>query len=122
MEETVKYFNHEQYLEIIFTGERCYEAFNDSIEKVFNECQKMDIQRILLDGSGAKGDWKEFDRFQVGKLVSQFFGEQYKILGVDKEAKINRFAENTAFNRGVNILVTHDKKAGLNWLLKMNRD
>ena len=118
MEKKIKYIQHNEYLEVIFTGERSYEDLNDLMEEVHKKCEKTKIYKVLVDIVNAKGDWKEFDRFQVGRLASQFFGERFKILGVDKKEKINRFAENTAFNRGVNVFVTDDKKEGLDWLIK----
>jgi hypothetical protein len=116
----IKYLKHEKYLEVIFTGERSFAALSDSIEQVYKECQKNNINKILVDISRAKGHWEEFDRFKIGEKISQLYKWHYKILTVEKENKINKFVENTAVNRGVNLLVTHDKKEGLDWLLKDN--
>ena len=114
---SVKYLKHAEYLEVIFTGKRSFAAFRDLMNNVHKECQKNNLKRILIDVSEAKGEWGAFTRFKVGEKVSEVFKYFYKILAIEKEEKINKFAENTAVNRGANLLVTSDRKKGLEWLL-----
>jgi hypothetical protein len=117
---SIKYLNHPEYLEVIFTGQRSSAALSNLIDEVYKECQKNDLKRILIDLSGAKGELRGFGRFEIGKKVSRVFNIQYKILAIEKEERINKLAENTAVNRGANLLVTSDRKKGLDWLLKDN--
>jgi hypothetical protein len=114
---SIKYLKHAEYLEVIFTGERSFAAFRDLINNVHNECQKNNFKRVLIDVSEATGEWGAFTRYQVGEKVSEVFKYFYKILAIEKEEKINKFAENVAVNRGANLLVTADRKKGLEWLL-----
>ena len=112
--------NHPEYLEVIFTGLRSSSALNHLIDDVYKQCQINDLKKILIYLSGAKGELRGYGRFEVGKKVSQVFNIQYKILAIEKEERINKLAENTAVNRGANLLVTSDRKKGLDWLLKDN--
>ena len=117
---SIKYLKHTEYLEVVFTGQRSSVALSALIDEVYKQCQRNDFKRILIDLSGAKGELRETGRFEVGKKVSQVFNYLYKILAIEKEERINKLAENTAVNRGANLLVTSDRKKGLDWLLKDN--
>ena len=120
MEENIKYIKHDKYLEVIFTGERSYKDLNDLMEKVHSKCEETKIYKVLVDIVNAKGNWKEFDLFWIAKRASQLFTGKYKILGIGQKGKIDKFAEDAAVNRGVNVLLTHDKEANLPWLLEDN--
>lgn len=117
---SIKYLIHPEYLDVIFTGQRSSAALSNLIDEVYKECQKNNLKRILIDLSGAKGELKGFGRFEVGKKVSQVFNYLYKIVAIEKEERINKLAENTAVNRGANLLVTSDREKGLDWLMKDN--
>jgi hypothetical protein len=118
MGEDIKFIDHEEYLEVIFTGERSFQAFDDLLEKVYESCKRNGTTKILLDVREAKGKWKDVDRFRVGEKAAHLFVASYVILVIDEKEQINKLAENTAYNRGVKTLVTDDKRAGLDWLLK----
>jgi hypothetical protein len=115
---SIKYIRNKEFLEVIFTGERSFAAISHLIDIVYKQCQRNNLRRVLIDVSAAKGKWEDFDRFLAGERVSQVFGYHYKILAIDKEENINKFAENTAVNRGASFLVTPDKEKGLKWLLE----
>ena len=117
---SIKYSKHAEYFEVVFSGERSFAAISDLIDIVYKQCQRNNLRRVLIDVSAAKGKWEDFDRFLAGEKVSQVFKHHYKILAIDKEEYINKFAENTAVNRGANFLVTPDRKKGLEWLLEKN--
>ena len=72
----------------------------------------------MIDLSEGTGNWREFDRFKLGEKIAHLFRLPYKILVIEKEIHINKFAENVAVNRGSKLLVLSDKKKGLDWLLK----
>jgi hypothetical protein len=122
MEKDIEFINRKEYFEVIFKGERTFEDLNNLIEKSYIECQKNNFNRILLDLCEAKGYWIGLDRFRIAEKASHLFKYAYKILVIDKEEMINKFGENTAVNRGVNILITSDKINGLDWLLIGNKD
>jgi len=115
---SIKYKRNKEFLDVIFSGERSFAAISDLIDIVYKQCQKNNLRRVLIDVSEAEGEWKDFDRFLAGEKVSQVFKHHYKILAIDKEENINKFAENTAVNRGADFLVTPDRKKGLEWLLE----
>lgn len=117
MKTLIENICHKDFAEFTFTGERTYEAFGKLIEIGFTKCQKKNIINILLDVSGANGEWEEFDRFRVGEKISHYYQPPYKIAVIEKKERINKFVEDTAYNRGVSILVTDDRSAALNWLL-----
>lgn len=117
MNDNINYIDHLGYSEAVYTGERVFEILGNIIEKGYDRCEKMNIHKILLNMCDAKGHWKELDRFLIGQKAAHFFRSPYKILVLEIKEHINKFAENTAFIRGVNILVTDDKKAGIDWLI-----
>jgi len=117
MAEKFEFVDHGKYLEVIFTGERTYEEVVDLIKGSYVKCNETRHKKILVNMLGAKGPWLQIDRFKVGEQVAQLFRGTYRILVVEHEYIINKFAENTAANRGVNIVVTHEKEVYLDWLL-----
>ena len=118
MEKEIEFKHRENYLEVIFKGERTFEVVDHLIERIYNKCQKDNVDKLFVDVREAKGEWKEYDRFRIGARLSDFFKFNYKIVVCDKKEKINKFGENTAVNRGVDILITDDRHKGLEWLLK----
>jgi hypothetical protein len=118
MEENTRFIDHEDYLEVIFTGERSYQALIDLLEEVYENCKRNGTTKIVLDIHKAKGRWKDIDRFLLGEKGAQVFGASYVTLVIDEKEQINKLAENAAYNRGLKILVTDDRKAGLGWLLE----
>lgn len=117
MNDYIKYIDYQGYSEAVYTGERVFEILSNIIEAGYYRCEKMNIYKILLNMCEAKGHWKELDRFLIGQKASNFFKPPYKILVLEIKEHINKFAENTAYIRGVNIFVTDNKKAGIDWLL-----
>jgi len=113
MAEKIEFVDHDKYLEVIYTGERTYEEVVDLIKVSYLKCSETKHSKILVNMHGAKGLWRQFDRFKVGEQVALLFRGTYRILIIDHKDLINKFVENTAANRGVNILV----EAYLDWLL-----
>lgn len=109
--------SHPNYLEFIFTGNLTYQNSIELIEMAFAECQNKNIKKALLDIHNAKRDLKEFDRYKIGIKASELFQRPYRLLVIERKKRINKFAENTAVNRGAEMLVTDDKEGGLAWLL-----
>ncbi len=117
MDDDFRYVKHESYVEGIYTGERTYEALARIIENGLPICQDLKISKIMLDVTGATGKWIDIDRYLMGKKTADYFRAPYKIFVLEKKKHINKFTETVANIRGVNILITHDKKEGMDWLL-----
>ena len=109
---------YKTHLHVTYSGKRSFLEFSDLIDKIYEQCRKNQLQNILIDVSRATGDWDDFDRYKIGKKVSQLFESPYKIAAIEKLEKINKFAENTAVNRGTNLLVVSNSNEALKWLLK----
>ncbi len=109
---------HHDYLEVIFTGRRTYEEIANMLEIGVVKCQNATVRKILTDTSRAKGNWQEFDRFRIGEKIALHYPPPYKIAVIEKKEIINKFVENTAYNRGVDILITDDRKSSMDWLFK----
>ena len=110
-----KFIEHSNYLEIIYSDkkERTYE-FLDELYKVY---RKTGLTKFLIDVTNSPGPFKNIDRFKIGEKLAELFGTECKIAAIEKAEKINKLAENTAVNRGVDLYVTADKKSALKWLL-----
>lgn len=72
---------------------------------------------ILVELDGMPGNLDTLSRHELGLAVAEKLMEKRIALIADKE-KINKVGENTATNRGANLLATHDRAAALEWLLK----
>ncbi len=72
-------------------------------------------RNLLIDITRLSGELNTEERYRVGVAIAeQLLGWRIAIL--DQESRINKLAENTAFNRGAEILVTSDGEEARDWL------
>jgi hypothetical protein len=108
---------YKDYLEVNVEGKYSLSAYLKGLDDTLNFCSSKQLYKILFNLIGVQGDQSVIDRHMLGERTAALFRGKYKIAAIARKEAINKHAENVAFNRGVNILVTHDKEAGLNWLL-----
>lgn len=73
---------------------------------------------ILIDAFGLSAPKREFDRFLVGEAIAELLPQPMKVAALSRAELINKFAENTAVNRGARFLVCSNEDEALQWLLE----
>ena len=76
------------------------------------------LNRILVDAFAVSPPDTEMQRFEFGEDLAKIFRLQFKVAILYKPEFTNRFAEDTAINRGARVRVFGDEAAALEWLFK----
>lgn len=107
----------ENYLLLIVSGRWVLQDMLALIDIGREEAQKADRNRLLIDIRGIRGVPSNMDRFDVGEQLAKQIRYSRKIAILYQADLINKLAENTAVNRGVNMAVFYDEAEALEWLL-----
>ena len=75
------------------------------------------LKKAIVDGTAITGNIPDLERFELGKLFAANLS-RYRIGMLMEAKKINKLAENTAVNRGGDILISGDREAIIRWLEK----
>ncbi|MGD0279582.1 MAG: hypothetical protein ABSC11_09780, partial [Smithella sp.] len=63
-------------------------------------------------------DVRDMEKFFIGELGANIFGNKYKFAMLRKQEHINKFMENVAVNRGARLFIVSNEQEALNWLLR----
>jgi hypothetical protein len=97
-------------------GQVSQAALVELIGMIRNE-SKQSHTKILVDLSRLDGDLDVMERYVLGtEIAANLMGRRIAV--VSEKHKINKVSENTAVNRGANMLVTHDEAEAVEWLLR----
>jgi hypothetical protein len=83
---------------------------------ILEEAASSGDTRVLIDAYGVSAPKSNMDRFDVGTTIAELFRGRIKVAILYPPAIINKLAENTAVNRGADLLVVGDEKVALEWL------
>jgi hypothetical protein len=108
----------EGYLLVSARGQFERVAARAALTEVRAHAIKAGAMRILIDAQGLSAPATEFDRHLVGLAISELFPREYRVAALYKDEWINKFAENTAVNRGAHFLVTSKADEAIRWLLE----
>ena len=93
-------------------------TFREILTAIRDEARRSEHSRILIDAFALPAPPADMDRFWIGEALAQIFGGgDFKITILYPSELINKFAENTAVNRGARLLVIGDEEAALRWLI-----
>ena len=106
------------YLHAEARGSSDVESIEQGLRDVKARAEQSGRTRILIDARATVGPRFGLDRFVLGKYAAELFGPRYRIAILYAEQVIDKFGENTAVNRGANMLVTSDEARALEWLLE----
>ena len=109
---------HPDHVSFQITGQYNYQDFCVLIKGLQEECLRLERTRALLDIREVQGEMPEIDRFNLGQLFAEVWGVKLKAGVLAPRDKINKLFENTAVNRYARVLVNHDEKVVLDWLLQ----
>lgn len=106
------------YIEALVVGEFDLEDGKRCIDEAFELCEKHGLSRVLVNGSRMSNDVSVSSRFNLGEyLAARAPGRvRVAILTSTKLVKQSKALQNTANNRGANVITTdsmEDAKAFL---------
>ena len=106
-----------KYLEVICEGKWLPEHVTDMLMSTRLKAMETSRDRILLNWAQVSAPHAEFDRYLAGKDIATLCPPPLRV-GVHYPAEmINKFAEDTAVNRGAGFFVCGDRAEALAWLL-----
>jgi len=112
----VKISEKKDYLEFIVKGTFDLPSLKEAVDALKDAQEK--FNKILVDATGLSGELVELDRFGIGEYAADILFRGVKFAMIAEDKRINKFFENVATNRGLNVIVVDNKKAALDWLLK----
>jgi hypothetical protein len=77
----------------------------EAIQRIRDQADQSGHKRLLVDWRNVGPPDSEFERFQVGETVAVLLRPPFRVAAVCDKKVINKFAENTAVNRGAIFLV-----------------
>ena len=107
----------EQYLIANVSGALSLGNLKELVDIVETETKKRGYDLFLVDMLRTGPPEKEMDRFYIGEYVASKL-RGLKVAAVYPEELINKFAENTAVNRGASLTVVGDREQAIKWLLE----
>jgi len=106
---------YDRYLKVTVTGQWQLDDVLELIQVIKAEAERAGRERVLVDLRGVDGRPSQMDRFFAGKQVAEDLGK-FRIAVVSRPEYINKFAENTAVNRGARFAVMPSEEEAINWL------
>ncbi len=118
MDVELAFEEREHYLFVGGQGPSDMDTMRRVLALIRDRAQLAGLTRILIDAHRVEPPRSGLHRFQMGELIAELFGARYRLAVLSPARVINKFAENTAVNRGAIILVTDDENEALGWLLR----
>lgn len=99
-------------------GVASLEGYSDVIECVRVTMASADpVRKVLVDLSGVEGQLPEMQKYTLGEVIaSRLLGLRIGVV-LNRNAPLTRFGENTAVNRGADLMVGYDVDQILAWLV-----
>ena len=113
---SVQFSKHKEYFKGTLSGELDYYDLVELVDLLYDKAVELGETRVFLDVSPCEGDVSIVERFQLAEKLSKKFSMLYRIFILERNTRINKMLENSAVNRGLNLLVSDDPEAGLDWL------
>lgn len=114
---TAEYTDEEVYLRVKVTIPWTTENAKKCIDETKAEAIKRGRTCILFDLSYWTQPDNELTRFWSGEHLAKVLQAPFKIAAFGAPNAINKFAENTAVNRGALFRVFPDEQAAIQWLM-----
>lgn len=116
----VEIIDHEAdgYLGFVVSGEWVLEHVFELIDVVAAETMRRQRNRVLVDIRAVSGTPTDMDRYKWAVRASEVIGGRIRAAVLGRTNQLNKFGENTAVNRGGDVLTETDPEAALRWLLR----
>lgn len=89
---------------------------NSAIHEADITCREQNLNKVLVDMRNMPGDPSLLDRHLHGIEVAKIWGSRIKAALVLRTERLSHMTENTAVNRGANVLSTSDFARAMEWL------
>ncbi len=116
MDAELAFEERSHYLFVRGRGPSDIETIRTVLRLIRDRARLAGLTHILIDAREVEAPRSGLHRFQMGEMIAELFGARYRLAVLSPARVINKFAENTAVNRGANILVTDDEQEALGWL------
>ena len=97
-------------------GQYSLANLHDLFDRVKKESENRANQRVILDVTEVAGTIPILDMMVLGEHCARFWKQALKVAIVSPVGGFNRFFENVARNRGVQIAVVSNQAAAVEWL------
>ncbi len=95
-----------------------FETYKAAMNQAVRLCLQNGLHRILADIRSFEGCIPAIDKYELGVHLAQILGSRIKLAILARTCIIDRLGENSAVNRGAQVLVTDDMTQALRWLNK----
>lgn len=114
--ETV-YICTEKFLSVNTSGNWITHKFIIKIiEDIAYSAKKLAYRKVLINAYELSAPPSDIYRYVAGENLAKHFGSEIKVAILYKEELLNNLTENTARNRGANVLITSNETEAINWL------
>ncbi len=93
-------------------------TMREALRTIKARADEAGLTRILINARRVERPRQGIDYFLLGEFFAELFGARYRIAALYPREFINKFAENTAVNRGANLFVTDEEAQAVEWLMK----
>jgi hypothetical protein len=117
-QEPLSITDRESFLLVEFSGRFSVEAGKQCVDRMAEASVRLGRPKVLLDCRRMTGDLSVFARFQVADYgaTKRHQLRQFALLGREDVVLPDKFAENVAVNRGMNMKVFTDFDEAVLWL------
>lgn len=114
----IKFRGGGEYLRASCRGMWEPDSVSDALQRIREQAVRMNQRHILIDWRSVSPPKTEFYRYLIGERIAALLANPLKVVALCKDEKVNKFAENTAVNRGANFRVVATEWEALQWLLE----
>ena len=118
MDQDFKITPTEHYLLVEFTGQFEVDSAKRSVDALVESCIKTKNPKVLFDIRSMTGDLSTLDRYRVGQYGSDTITRttRFAMLARADQVSPDKFFENIAVNRGLNLKVFTNIDETVAWL------
>ena len=118
MEPLAEYLDEEGFLSVRVLAPWTADHAKGIIDQAKKEAVAKGYNRIFVDVTNWTKPDTELTRFLSGEYLAGQLGRPFRVVALANAEGINRFAENTAVNRGADFRVFSDRPSAMEWLLR----
>jgi hypothetical protein len=106
----------DSHLLIKAVGEYTMVNFCSLFDRVSEESENYAKQKVILDVTEVSGTIPVMDLYQLGEECSRVWKSELRIALVSPAGGINKFFEDVAWNRGVQVSVVSNQASAIEWV------
>lgn len=89
-----------------------------TLRRIAKETKRRSATKMLLDVRGLVGQWEAEDRYDAGVFFASEAFVHIRVAVLDREERVNHFAEWVAVSRGADVRGFSEEPKALAWLLR----